>query len=225
MKTWISTSSLLLLALSAQAQEIGQVVSRTPVYQQAAVPRQTCTQSAAVAPAQNSGGGAIIGAIAGGLIGSQLGGRDSKGLTAMAGVIGGAMLGDKAESQGNAPQPTTICTTQTVYENRLVGYNVVYEYAGKQYNVQLPQDPGPTISLQVTPMAAPRSEAPVQTYYSPAPAVVEPATVITESRVVYVPAPVYRYYPPISTSINLGWGGGHRHGPAYNPGFRHGGWR
>jgi uncharacterized protein YcfJ len=229
MKTWITTSAWLLSALGAHAQEVGQVISRTAVYQQAAVPRQTCTQSAAVAPAQNSGGGALLGAIAGGLIGSQLGGRDSKGLTAMAGVIGGAMLGDKAESQGKAPQPTTTSTTQTVYENRLVGYNVVYEYAGKQYNVQLPQDPGPTISLQVTPVGAPRSEAPVQTYYSTAPTVVEPATVITDSRVVYVPTPVYRYHPPIylpiSTSIHLGWSTGHRHGPAYNHGFRHGGWR
>lgn len=69
------------------------------------------------------------------------GGRDSKGIAAMAGVIGGAVLGDKVETQGNNTQPTTTCTTQTVYENRLTGYNVVYEYAGKQYNVQLPQDP------------------------------------------------------------------------------------
>ena len=225
MKTWATPCLLLFFTLGAHAQEVGQVISRTAVYQQTAVPRQTCTQSPALAPAQNSGGGAIIGAIAGGLIGSQLGGRDSKGITAMAGVIGGAMLGDKAESQGNAPLPTTTCTTQTVYENRLVGYNVVYEYAGKQYNVQLPQDPGPTIPLQVTPMVAPRSEAPAQTYYSSAPSVTEPATVITESRVVYVPTPVYRNYPPTYTSINLGWSAGHRHAPAYNHGFRHGGWR
>lgn len=225
MKTWATTSLLCFSALGLQAQEVGQVISRTAVYQQAAVPRQSCTQSPAVAPAQNSGGGAIIGAIAGGLIGSQLGGRDSKGITAMAGVIGGAMLGDKAESQGNAPLPTTTCTTQTVYENRLIGYNVVYEYAGKQYNVQLPQDPGPTISLQVTPVGAPRSEAPAQTYYSSAPSVTAPVSVITESRVVYVPTPVYRNYPPSYTNISLGWSAGHRHAPAYNHGFRHGGWR
>lgn len=225
MKNWFTTSAMLFLSLSAQAQEVGQVLSRTAVYQQAAVPRQTCSQSPALAPAQNSGGGAMIGALAGGLIGSQLGGRDSRGLTAMAGVIGGALLGDKAESQGNTPQPSTTCTTQTVYENRLVGYNVVYEYAGKQYNVQLPQDPGPTIPLQVTPVGSPRSEAPAQTLYSTAAPVAEPATVITESRVVYVPTPVYRYYPPISTSINLGWSNGYRYGPAHNHGFRHGGWR
>jgi hypothetical protein len=128
----------------------------------------------------------------------------------MAGVIGGAVLGNKVESQNNPPQPPTTCTTQTVYENRLIGYNVVYEYAGKQYNVQLPQDPGPTIPLQVTPMSTPRSEAPTATIVSHLP----PATVVTESRVVYVPTPVYRSYPPVYTGVNLGWGwsGGHRHG-------------
>ncbi len=216
---------MLFLSFGSQAQEVGQVITRTAVYQQAAVPRQTCTQSPALASAQNSGGGVMLGALAGGLIGSQLGGRDSRGITAMAGVIGGAILGDRAESQGNALQPSTTCITQTVYENRLVGYNVMYEFAGKQYNVQLPQDPGPTISLQVTPVGSHRSEAPAQTIYSTPAPLAEPATVITESRVVYVPTPVYRYYPPISTSINLGWSAGHRHGPAYNHGFRHRGWR
>ena len=52
-----TTFSKALMSLSAltcvgwisavQAQEIGQVISRTPVYQQVAVPRQVCTQSQA----------------------------------------------------------------------------------------------------------------------------------------------------------------------------------
>lgn len=218
MKTWAINSFLCFAALGAQAQEVGQVLSRTAVYQQVAVPRQTCTQSPAVAPAQNTGGGAIIGAIAGGLIGSQLGGRDSKGISAMAGVIGGAILGDKAETQSNTTQPTTTCTTQTVYENRLVGYNVVYEYAGKQYNVQLPQDPGPTIPLQVTPMGAPRSEAPPLSVMSAAPSVTAPVTHVTQSRVVYVPTPVYRNEPPQFTNIHMGWSAVHQQRP-------HGVWR
>jgi uncharacterized protein YcfJ len=33
-----------------------------------------------------------------------------------------------------------------------MGYNVVYEFAGKQYTVQLPKDPGTTIKLQITPL-------------------------------------------------------------------------
>lgn len=213
MKKQVITALLCITAAGAQAQEVGQVISRTAVYQQVAMPRQTCTTSQPTAQAPNSGGGAVLGAITGGVIGSQLGGRDSKGLTAMVGVIGGAVLGNQIESQGTPPPPQTTCTTQTVYENRLTGYHVVYEYAGKQYNVQLPQDPGPTIPLQVTPLAAPRSEAPANTVMTPT---VPPVTVVTEPRVVYVPAPVYRSYPPIYTQIDLGWGWnsgyGHRHG-------------
>jgi hypothetical protein len=34
-----------------------------------------------------------------------------------------------------------------------MAYNVVYEFAGKQYTVQMPQDPGPTVRLQITPMS------------------------------------------------------------------------
>ena len=40
------------------------------------------------------------------------------------------------------------CSTQMIYESRAVGYNVVYEHAGKRYTVQLPQDPGATLRLQ-----------------------------------------------------------------------------
>jgi uncharacterized protein YcfJ len=216
MKNQVITALLCITATGAQAQEVGQVISRTAVYQQVAVPRQTCTTSQPSVQATTSGSGAIIGAIAGGVIGSQFGGRNDQGLATMAGVIGGAMLGNQVESQSTPSRPETTCSTQTVYENRLTGYQVVYEYAGKQYNVQLPQDPGPTIPLQVTPLAAPRSEAPANTVMA---SNVPPVTVITEPRVVYVPAPVYRSYPPIYSHINLdwGWNGGYGH--------HHGRWR
>ena len=54
---------------------------------------------------------------------------------------------------GVAPQ----CSTQTIYESRTVAYNVIYEYAGRQYSVQMPQNPGPTLRLQVagTPVPVP----------------------------------------------------------------------
>jgi hypothetical protein len=145
-------------------------------------------------------------AVIGGLIGNAMGGEGSRGIATMAGVIGGSVIGDRAESEKNN-QPVTTCTTQNVMENRLVGYNVVYEYAGRQYTVQLPQDPGPTIALQVTPVGA----------STPAPAVVtQPTTVITTPpTVIYAPAPpVYQPGWPVNTSINLGWGwygGHHRH--------------
>jgi uncharacterized protein YcfJ len=141
-----SLFACLALSHAAQAQEVGQVISRTPVYQQVTVPRQVCTQTQVTSPAQTSGAGAAMGAIAGGAIGNAMGKGEGRAIATMIGVIGGAIAGDKVEG----PQSQT--QTQQVYENRLMGYNVVYEFAGKQYTVQWPKDPGPTIKLQITPV-------------------------------------------------------------------------
>ncbi len=212
MKT-LATTLLLATASLAQAQEIGQVISRDAVYQQIAVPRQTCSQMPVAVQNPTSGGGALMGAIAGGAVGSQIGGGSGQALATMIGVVGGSMMGDRIENPGTQVQNQTTCTTQNFMENRLVGYNVVYEYAGKQHSVQLPQDPGPTIQLQVTPVAVAQAVAPAPVVIS------QPQTVVTQPSVVYVPAPVYRSYPPIYTNLNFGWGwrsgfhgGGHRHG-------------
>lgn len=217
MKPIAILSALLAVCSLAQAQEVGQVISRTPVYQQVVVPRQTCTQSPVAVQSQTSGAGALMGAIAGGAVGNSIGRGDGRALATMAGVIGGAILGDKIESPGTAQAQTqTTCTTQNIYENRLMGYNVVYEFGGKQYTVQLPQDPGPTIQLQVTPVGAPRSE---NTSETPAPVVASSTvtTISTQPRVVYVPTPAYygAGWAPAYPVINMGWGwsgGGHRHG-------------
>ena len=139
-------------ALHAQADEYGRVISTTAIIQQVAVPRQICSQQQVTTQPNKSGAGALMGAIAGGTVGNALGRGGDRNLGTVLGVFGGAIWGDKIEG---APPPETrtvqSCSTQNVYENRTVAYNVVYEYAGKQYSVQMPQDPGPTIRLQVTP--------------------------------------------------------------------------
>ena len=221
MKQLVISSTLLGLAAwapgLATAQEVGQVLSRSAVMQPVAVPRQTCTASPAVVHS-SSGAGALMGAIAGGAMGNSVGDGSGRALATMIGIVGGAMVGDRIDGSGQAsPQNHTTCTTQTVYENRLVGYDVVYEYAGKQYRVQLPQDPGHTISLNISPVG--------QTLQSAAPPPVQYATVIhTPAQVVYVPAPVYRTYPPVYTHIDLNWGNQRlvEHRPVVrHPGYRH----
>ena len=223
MKSIAIPFALLAACSLVQAQEVGQVLSRTPVYQQVVVPRQTCSQTPVAVAPQTSGAGALMGAIAGGAVGNSIGHGEGRALATMAGVIGGALLGDKIESPGaTAIQNQTTCTTQNIYENRLLGYNVVYEFGGKQYTVQLPQDPGPTIQLQVTPVGALRSS---NTNEAPAPVVATSTvtTVSTQPRVVYVPTPTYYggAWAPAYPVFNMGWGwsGGYRHG------HRHGHWR
>ena len=86
------------------------------------------------------------------------------------------------------------CRTETVSEDRTIGYKVVYEYAGKQHTVQLPFPPGPTIELEVTPTAQSASGpsttgAPTPTYTSAERVYVEPI-----ERVYREPAYVDRVY-------------------------------
>ncbi|MBU6369690.1 MAG: glycine zipper 2TM domain-containing protein [Limnohabitans sp.] len=148
----------------SQAQEVGRVISSIPIIQQVAVPRQVCTQQQVTTQPPKSGAGALMGAIAGGTVGHAIG-RD--GLGTAIGMFGGAILGDKIEG---APPPEVknvqTCSTQNFYESRTVAYNVTYEYAGKQYIVQMPQDPGPSVRLQITPVV---SSNPTYNYPPPPP--------------------------------------------------------
>ncbi|CAA9421644.1 MAG: FIG01200701: possible membrane protein [uncultured Ramlibacter sp.] len=220
--------SLLGLAAAGAAQaqqEVGRVISSTPVIQQVAVPRQVCNTQQVAVEQPTTGAGGVMGAIAGGALGSQIGSGSGRGVATVLGVLGGAVLGDRIESPGHSYQNVQQCSTQTYYENRAVSYNVVYEFAGKQYSVQLPHDPGPTVQLQITPMTSvPQQQQPSGPAYSapvqPAPMVIAPAPVQTVSVIpntVY--APVYYpryYYPPVTLHLGYsrGWhhhGHGHRH--------------
>ena len=143
---------------NAQSQEMARVLSSTPVVTQVSVPRQVCSETQVITAAPKSGAGALMGAIAGGAIGNNIGGGSGRALATAAGVIGGAIFGDSIEG---APPPVarqvTSCTNQISYENRVTAYNVLYEYGGKQYSIQLPNDPGQYLPVQITPsvVAAP----------------------------------------------------------------------
>ncbi len=220
-------------------QETARVISTTPVLTQVAVPRQVCSQQQVQVQSQRSGAGGIMGAVAGGAIGNSLGGGDGRAIATLIGVIGGAMLGDKIEGPGQTQtQNVQSCTTQTFYENRTTAYNVVYEYGGKQYSVQMPQDPGPTLRLQITPIATPsqpvyQQPAAVLQQPEPAPVIIQQAPQVT-SRIEYiqtVPAPyvVTQQVNPVVVAAaiaapvllyrGIGYGWGYRsHG-------HHGHWR
>jgi hypothetical protein len=94
MKKLLAVSGLLVLSGLAAAQEVGRVISSTPVTREIGVPQQQCAPDAS---------------------------------------------------------PRDACRSVTNFESRTIGYKVVYEYAGKQYTTQLREDPGATVSLQITP--------------------------------------------------------------------------
>ena len=92
--------ALVLLGTSTlHAQEVGRVLSSTPMFQQVAVPRQVCSTQPVVQQQQKSGAGALMGAIAGGAMGNAMGKGSGNAATTALGVFGGAILGDKIEGQ------------------------------------------------------------------------------------------------------------------------------
>jgi uncharacterized protein YcfJ len=153
MKKNLCALAIMSMATLVSAQEVGKVISSVQMIQQVSVPRQVCSQEQVAVQPNKSGAGAAMGAIAGGAIGNQIGGGSGKAAATMLGILGGAILGDKIEG-APAPQTQTVqnCSIQNILENRVTGYNVTYEFNGKQYTVQLPRDPGPTIRLNVTPV-------------------------------------------------------------------------
>ena len=144
-----------LLSLNASAADIlARVITSTPVVNQVAVPRQVCSNQQIMTETPRSGGGALLGAVAGGAVGNAISNGGGRALATVIGLVGGAMVGDRVEGTSNQVQNVQHCSTQTFYENRASHYNVVYEYQGTQYNVQMAQDPGPYVRLQVTPVGA-----------------------------------------------------------------------
>ena len=231
-----------LLAFNALAADIlARVISSTPVVQQVAVPRQVCNNQAVVSEAPRSGAGALLGAVAGGAAGNAIGNGSGRAIATMIGLFGGAIVGDRVEGSGSQVQNVQQCTTQTFYENRPSHYNVVYEYQGTQYNVQMANDPGQYVRLQVTPIGAvnapptqgiqPHQQP--QTYFQPGPAqpvyIQQPTSFVQPGFVqqayvqqvvaapVFYPAYYQRpyhspYYSPVGVSLNLGYSRGFGYG-------------
>lgn len=110
-----------------------------------------------------------------------------------------------------AVEPGGACTIQTFQEMRAVAYDVVYEYGGKQFSVQMPHDPGPFVQLQIAAVVPQSGGAPVASVA----AVTTSAATVVPAVVYTTPYPTYwgpsYVYPPVGVSLRFGyWGGGHR---------------
>ncbi|MFT7115160.1 MAG: hypothetical protein ACI9I0_000363 [Rhodoferax sp.] len=193
----------------ALAQDVGQVISSTPIIQQVAIPRQVCNTEQVAVQQPRSGAGAVLGALAGGAAGNAIGNGGGRAAATLLGIFGGTIVGDRIEG-GSPVQLNNVqrCSNQTFYENRPVAYNVVYEFAGRQYAVQMPNDPGPTIALQISPadtqMVPPAANnAYTQPFYGP------PAAVFV------APPSYHRYYvqptyPTFGIELDYGYRNGYR---------------
>lgn len=95
--------------------------------------------------------GSVIGAVAGGLLGNQIGGGNGKKIATVAGAVGGGYAGNKVQEgmQERDTYTTTQnrCTTVNDVSDKVVGYNVKYKLNEKVGQVRMERDPGSQIPV------------------------------------------------------------------------------
>jgi len=148
------------------------VLSVHPVLERIPVAREECwndrvrgyeerrvTRSDTGAPI---GAGTVLGAIVGGVAGHQVGSGRGNDLATGAGAVAGALIGNQYDrNNGAPPAPVTEvervpvertvqrCRTVNEVREATVGYDVRYEYNGRQFATRTPQDPGRFIHVRV----------------------------------------------------------------------------
>ena len=152
------------LAAGVQASshyETARVIDVIPVYETVryAMPVENCrAQTVRLPQYQASGTAPIIGAVIGGAVGNAVGHKKrNKQVGALIGAVLGATIGnDIANASPNRARYGTrhYCDTYTEYRNeeRLLGYDVSYEYGGQTYTARMKRRPGDEIRIRVTPI-------------------------------------------------------------------------
>lgn len=96
--------------------------------------------------------GTVLGAVAGGLLGSQVGGGNGKKLATVAGAAAGGYAGNQVQGrmQANDTYTTTErrCETVTDVSEKVVGYQVRYDLDGKPGQVRMARKPGERIPVE-----------------------------------------------------------------------------
>jgi uncharacterized protein YcfJ len=150
-------------AVAANAQSFvdhARVRNVEPQYESVSVPRQECNTQR-VNEVRRVGtepnyGGAVVGGVAGALLGHQVGGGHGKEAATAVGAVVGAFTGDRlangdrTEQYVEVPRDVTSCRTVADVQTRIAGYRVNYDYRGQHYSTVLPRDPGPELQVRIS---------------------------------------------------------------------------
>lgn len=176
-----STAAVSTAALAESFGDRARVVSVRPVMERIPVSREECWNDrqrgyeerrvtrtdtgAAIGP------GTILGAIVGGVAGHQVGRGRGNDVATGAGAVAGALLGNSFDRDNSGPPERVTevervpvernvqrCRTVDEVREATVGYDVRYEYNGRQFATRTPNDPGRFIHVRVD--VAPVAEAP-----------------------------------------------------------------
>lgn len=150
-------------ALSAQAETFfdhARVRGVEPQYENVTVAREECRKQW-VEDVHRSGGrrdygGAVVGGIAGALLGNQVGDGHGREAATAIGAVVGAMAGDNLSNRGRYesyeryPREVVSCRTVQQLQPQVTGYRVDYEYRGRTYSTFTREQPGATLRVRVS---------------------------------------------------------------------------
>lgn len=141
---------------SAEGPQYAKVISATPIKQTSKNPQQQCHNEAVTErkPVKDEHQilGTAIGAVAGGVLGNQVGGGNGKKLATVAGAVGGGYAGKKIQEHNQDTSTETKserrCTTVNHPTTKVVGYTVRYKYNGTEHTTRMDHDPGDQVQVQ-----------------------------------------------------------------------------
>ena len=145
------------------------VRSAEPQYENINVPRNECSSQwinergsrIGGEPQDRQYGGAIVGGLAGGVLGHQVGGGRGKDAATALGVVLGAITGDQFQNRDqrgqydhgqyeNVQREVQRCRTVNETQTRITGYRVAYEYRGQHYTTFTRNNPGNSLQVRVS---------------------------------------------------------------------------
>ena len=172
MKHLVIASLLATGLLGAQAQAQAQAMTYTdnarvrnaePQYENVTIPRNECSSHWINEDRYSGGagqnrqyGGAIVGGLAGAILGNQVGGGSGKNAATALGAAIGAITGDRLANRDERGQYESTqrevqrCRTVHDTQTRISGYRVTYEYRGQNYTTLMRSDPGNSLQVRVT---------------------------------------------------------------------------
>jgi uncharacterized protein YcfJ len=92
-------------------------------------------------------GGAIAGALIGGILGHQVGGGRGKDIATVGGAIAGGAIGSQVGRDQNDTYSKDVRRCENVPDKTPEFWDVTYQFRGRQHRVQMTYPPGATISV------------------------------------------------------------------------------
>lgn len=136
--------------------EFADVLAVKPVTETTKTPREVCddvvVNEQAPVKDPNRIAGTAVGAVAGGLLGNQIGGGSGKTIATVAGAAAGGYAGNQV--QKNMQEKDVVSRTErrcrTVQESssRTIGYDVRYRLGEEEGQVRMDHEPGPRIPVK-----------------------------------------------------------------------------